>query len=231
MLRRIAVLASLAILAAMFVGSSSAQAALGDNLTCVFNGVSGELSPAIAGGEEDFGFDPNNPGVPTDPDLDVELGTYNFSGDANCAGQVGLTPVVPEQDGDNANIVSDGDYANYVCGSGWATDADGSGTKVDVEAIGAAGSFEAVGIGYEVRFTAGAGPLNIGTRSANPESPPGPGLGNGLGGNYIGVGAVAIVPQGLSETTNNCASDAVEQFDVNGGFIGVDNQNADNVQP
>ena len=211
MRRRTAVLASLAVVGAMFFGGSSAQAALGDNLTCVFNGVSGVLSPPIMGVG---GF-----------------GTYNFSGDANCAGQVGLTPVVPEQDGDNANIFSAGDYVNYVCSTGWATDANGSGTGLDIEAIGAAGSYEATTIGYEVLFIAGAGPLNIGGKSANPHSPPGPGIGRDLAGNYIGGGAVTIVPQGLSQTENNCVNDAVEQFDVNGGFSAVDNQAADNVQP
>ena len=225
MLRRIAVLASLATVGAMFVGGSSAQAALGDNLTCVFTGVSGTLAddtnPAngIPGAAQDFGFDPANPGVPTDLGPDVETGTYNFSGSANCAGRIGPTTVTPNPSptGSNATISSAGTYENDICGTGWANDPSGGGTSVDVTTI--AGGPEVTNIGYEVRFTAGAGALNIGGKSTKPAT-----AGNNLVGNYIGVGAVSILPQ----AGDSCVNGQVKQFDVRGGFAGVDNQAADN---
>ena len=104
MRRRVGVLASLLVVAAMFAGVSTAQA---QTEVCVFEGVA-VLDPGIQNISDDLG----------DPDpFDIEQGEYIFDGE--CAGT-------------GVEIHSDGYYDNILCGSGFAHDLDGSGTAVGV---------------------------------------------------------------------------------------------------
>lgn len=219
MLRRIGVLASLAVIAAMFAGVSTAQAQLTAGV-CIFTGLSGELDRGDGNGIQDA--------VPDVGDglIDVEHGNYFFSTDggagdiATCAGvfdvpaQIGNQPLVTD-----VSITSNGNYDNIVCGTGFAHDLDGAQTQVNGQlADGTPVSIS--GAGYEIPFVAGNGPLIIGPgggvqtpalaeatsllpRDAGAPSHAFDGTGAGLlageehgfkTSNYTGVGAVHITP-------------------------------------
>ena len=205
MYRRIAMLASLAAVAAMCAGSLTATAAPGDAATCVFEGAAGELvdeenGPAgIPSALHDFS---------TDGELhDFEHGSYAYEGPATCAGKFGNLVLVPSVN--NATIASYGEYDNVVCGTGWVIDADGSDTEVFIPELQPDPAFPVVsGVGYESPFVAGAGPLHIGTgeESTDPEHD-GP-----ITGGWIGSGAVDI------EFRGNCVTTSVNQFDISGSF-------------
>lgn len=170
MLRRIGVLASLAVVAAVFAGVPSAQAtnhpAVGDGAVCIFGGLSGSLDSTATG---------TGDGIPNIiPDLqsplgvlhDVEHGSYEFHTveDANCVVKLGntVTPV------DDAKIDSDGYYDNIACGTGFAHDLDSSGTWVRSASLGIAfgtdpdNSEHSDPAGYEIPFAGGVGPLLVG---------------------------------------------------------------------
>jgi hypothetical protein len=201
MLRRIGVLASLAVVAAMFAGTSSASAAAGDAGVCVFTGVSGTLTPSIPGIQADISDIATNPLTV----VDIEQGGYNFQGtNVLCAGVFNGTPVTPL---DPVTLTSAGDYANILCGTGWASDLDGSGTTLASPGIGTVSN-----VGYQIPFVAGNGPLVIG---AGVSTAP-PTLGDPITGDYVGAGAVHITPQNLP---GGCSTQAVTQFDVAGGFV------------
>ena len=150
MLRRIGVLASLAVVAAMFAGVPSAQAQTTAGV-CVFTGLAGGLTPI--------------PNITADVGTpDIERGTYSFStaggGTAACAGVfAGAPDVVTTEDG-TLGIDSDGYYDNIYCGTGWAHDLNGSDTTVRVRAT------TLNTVGYEIPFVAGVGPLIIGPDDA-----------------------------------------------------------------
>lgn len=217
MLRRIGVLASLAVVAAMFMGVTSANAAVGDAGVCVFDGLSGTLNPSI-------------PGIANDPGLiDVERGSYNFhTGGATgglgavCAGAFGGSLDVGP-----VTINSDGYYDNILCGTGFAHDLDGAQTTI--AGTGVLGtSINISGAGYEIPFVAGVGPLLIG---------PGPSLAGlvtpgthaGASGadathgakssDWAGAGLVQIAP--VNATTGGCVIQDVSEFEVRGLFVGA----------
>ena len=205
MLRRIGVLASLAVVATMFAGISSAQAAVGDAGVCVFTGLAGNLvdsengAAGIPSAQKDF---------QSDMDLaDIERGTYNYGGPATCAGVFNGIPVVPALN--NTNITSNGNYQNIVCGTGWAQDIGGANTVAD-----GPGAADITNVGYEIPFLAGTGPLFIGTPfvSTAPDT-----LGTPLGGTYAGLGVVHIQPV----SPDNCVTTDTNEFSVAGAFVGV----------
>jgi hypothetical protein len=224
MLRRIGVVASLAVVAAMFTGVSPAHAQTAG--VCIFNGLSGQLQPAI----------PNS--IP-DASFDVERGTYNFSGNGTCAALLAGVPVIG-----TSPITSVGDYDNISCGTGFAHDLDGNGTSFP--GLGVSPSNPA---GYEIPFFFGTGPLLIGPAGKPPlarftellppdaaaPTHPADGVGGGMHGlvlsNYVGHGVVQIVP-GTAQPPNppneNCIEPSppdpdgdTDQFVVNGFFVGA----------
>ena len=205
MLRRIGVLASLAVVAVMFAGVASAQAAVGDAGVCVFTGLAGNLvddgpngAEGISSAQEDFA----QGGL-----QDIETGSYHYTGPATCAGVFNSTPVVPALN--NTTITSDGNYQNIVCGTGWANDIGGDGTVAD-----GPGAADIANVGYEIPFLAGTGPLFIGApfTSTAPNT-----QGQSLGGNYVGLGVVHIQPV----SPDNCVTTDTNEFSVAGAFVGV----------
>ena len=208
MYRRIAVLASLGVMAAMFLGSSTANAV---SVTCVFSGLAGNLTPGIPDAVPDIlGGSPQA----------VDTGTYEYEGQATCAGDRWI-PSAPN----NAYIVSNGVYDNILCGTGWASDQSGASTTV-TQVVG--GSDQLWGVGYEISFAAGVGPLLIGhgQESVNPFRS------GRVIGNYVGAGAVQITPGANPpnstnvgawlnnlQTRNNCIShQQTDTFEVMGAF-------------
>jgi hypothetical protein len=187
MLRRIGVLTSLAVGAAMFAGVSSAQAA--DAGVCVFDGLAGNLEnedPLTSEGIPPASVDATDANGP----LDIEQGTYNFSSSggalAQCAGVFKTSTVVFPPT--NVTITSAGFYDNIVCGTGTAHDLDGSGTTV----TSAVPPISITGAGYEIPFSGGVGPLLIG---------PGPVISNEIPGvNQHGTGAT---DDGLDDSHDN----------------------------
>ena len=239
MLRRIGVLASLAVVAAMFAGVSTAQAQVPPTAgVCIFTGLSGQLQPGIENAVPDV----------NDLLVDVERGTYNFGGSGTCAGLLNGVPTTG-----SFPITSAGSYDNIVCGTGFAHDLDGSGTTL--AALGVDANNPA---GYEIPFVAGNGPLLIG-----PEDKPAlAGATDVLGGvtgvegthpadgkagtgtsslhgdvrsNYVGAGAVNIIPGTNGPLSGqppneNCTEPAgfqpgedgdTDQFAVTGFFVGA----------
>jgi hypothetical protein len=238
MYRRIAVLASLAVVAAMFVGSSTASASdrAGESFTCVFDGLAGGLSPQIESIQDDIGSPPNPIGA-----LDIERGSYGFGGNAICGGKVGSTvfapipnptPTNPTAGLQNVTIRSNGFYDNIICSTGMAHDQTGAATFVTVTSpglvvdvgtippeIGATPPGPITDIGYEIPFVGGNGPLLIGMPSPlNNLSAAGAGSGGhhphpGVGGAWVGAGFVHIQP-----SAGNCVTTHVGAFDVAGAF-------------
>jgi hypothetical protein len=210
---------SLALVATMFASVSSAQATTG---VCVFTGLSGALTPPIESIQKDL----TQAG---DPLLDVERGGYNFStgtpADAVCAGTFNGVPQVVT----NASITSEGSYDNIKCGTGFAHDLDGDGTLVTggTPPVTIGGSADPAG--YEIPFVGGTGPLLIGPNGkaplaaatdllpADPDNVPAnhTDAHNPVVSNYVGLGAVNIVPV----SPGNCVNQDVGVFTVTGFFV------------
>jgi hypothetical protein len=229
MLRRIGVLASLAVVAAMFAGVSTASAQLPPTAgVCIFTGLSGQLQPGIQNAVPD---------IP--PLVDVERGTYNFGGNGTCAGLLNGAP----QTG-TFPITSAGNFDNIVCGTGFAHDLDGSGTTLAALGVGPTNP-----AGYEIAFVAGTGPLLIGPAGkpalaglsellpadASAPTHPADGVGGGMHGtvasNFVGGGLVNIVPGSAAPPNppnENCIEPSppdpdgdTDQFAVTGFFVGA----------
>jgi hypothetical protein len=161
----------------------------------VFDGLSGQLVDDENGTN---GIESIN----DDRSIDVEHGTYDFTGRGNCSGHDATTgqTVTADPDGENTTITSEGEYFNTLCGTGEATDADGSGTFVDFDDDVAPLPIATVtGVGYSIQFRAGKGTLDI------------------IGSAYDGAGAVDIEP----EAPGNCVTTDVAQFTVTGSFTAV----------
>ena len=222
MLRRIGVLASLAVMATMFAGVQSASAQTAG--VCVFEGLAGTLTPGIPNALTDL-----NP-------TDWEQGSYVYNGNtAVCAGTFNGSPDV----GANVSINSSGYYDNLLCGTGFAHDLDGSNTTVS--GTGVLGtSISVSGAGYQIPFVAGVGPLIIGGNQSLPARAGAPahagasGLDANHGGvssAYTGLGVVQITPgQGApSPTRDNCITPDLSgsggpdgetnSFEVKGFFV------------
>ena len=214
MLRRIGVLTSVAVVAAMFAGVPSAHAQTAG--VCLFTGVSGELTPDIQSIESDL--------LALTP-LDIERGNYNFfaggivDGNAPCSGDL------------SANFATQGSYDNILCGTGFWHDLDGSHTWTT--ATGGR-------IGYEIPFVAGQGPMLIGPKGGRPslvsltailgtdtvnsaaQQDP---FNRPVTGDFTGTGFVNIVPQNfIPELGQSCYSQPVNRFVVTGFFILTDAQ-------
>jgi len=225
MLRRIGVLASLAVVAAMFAGTSSAQATAG---VCVFEGLAATLEPDI-------------PPIKTE-DLLLEQGAYEYTGStAACAGEFGGEPEVSAE----VQIDSAGFYDSLLCGTGFWHDLDGSHTVVagtslvgpPVDADGADTISIGPGeLGHEIAFVASVGALRIGApgddghRSLSSRAggfhPQAAGTRDEnhgpISSEYTGVGIVQISPGTGPETalSQNCiAGDDVSAFQVAGFFV------------
>ena len=216
MLRRIGVLASLAVMATMFAGVQSASAQTAG--VCVFEGLAGTLSPAL----------PNAiPDVQDGNILDIEQGSYVYSGNtAVCAGVFDGAP----QAAADVNITSNGYYDNLICGTGFAHDLDGSGTTVNSPSAGISVS----GAGYQIPFVAGIGPILIGPSGA-------PALAGLVAGGhagasgadanhgavssaYTGAGLVQITPGNDADVgpqRDNCITPAAAGNDGNTGSFQV----------
>ena len=221
MLRRIGVLASLAVMATMFAGVQSASAQTAG--VCVFEGLAGTLTPAI-------------PNALADLSLDVEQGEYVYTGNtAVCAGVFDGAPQVAT----NVSINSEGYYDNLLCGTGTAHDADGDKTTVSGNGI------DVTGAGYQIPFIGGVGPLLIGPSGAPNIGGLLPGGGAHsdatdpdpqdmahapVSGDYTGLGVVQITPgQGLpTPDRDNCITPAgippggdgdTDSFEVKGFFV------------
>ena len=214
MFRRVAVVLALTTLCALG-GAGIAQAQTG--LTCVFDGLSGQLTPGI-------------PNIVADAGLDVERGAYNFSSTGGpfstvCGGIVFGVPVAAV----NASITSSGFYDNILCGQkGFAHDLDGNSTTITL-----AGFAQLTNIGYDIQFKGGGhGDLQIGPDGAasragasellpaDPAAPthPADGVGGGMHGaidsSYTGEGEVRITPV----APGNCVTTSVSAFEVSGSF-------------
>lgn len=222
MLRRIGVLASLAVMATMFAGVQSASAQTAG--VCVFEGLAGTLDPAI-------------PNILTDLSVDAEGGRYVYGGNTGvCAGIFEGTPQVAT----DVSINSEGYYDNLLCGTGNAHDLDGNGTTVDNGA-----GISVTGAGYQIPFVAGVGPLLIGPSGAPSIAGLVPGVtgvtshaASGATGadanhgavssDYTGLGVVQITPgaAGLSADENCITPPGVaggdgdtDAFQVKGFFV------------
>jgi hypothetical protein len=248
MFSRVAGLASLTVVAALFVGAPTVQAQTG--LTCVFSGQSGHLNPDIQSIASD-----NPLGDPQGP-FDIETGDYDFAGTGSCGGMVRNIPVVMA----NATFTSVGSYDNIKCGTGFAHDLDGSGTNISaVNLLG--GNTVGIGpatvggtnIGYEIFFRGSAGDLVIGPDGRNPTvnlvepllpddndaDGAGPDIDRttvhsdsgrrphpAVDSDYSGSGHVHIVPGAVpapagngNPADGNCIDTSVDQFKVNGYFV------------
>ena len=105
-MRRVKQFGLLAVVAgALLVPASVASA--NTTVACVFNGVTGNLNPAI-------------PGIVADASLDEETGTFTFNGGVNCAGNDNGTPRA-----EAGTVNASGTYVNQLCGTGTA---DGTST-------------------------------------------------------------------------------------------------------
>jgi hypothetical protein len=180
------VAASLAV--AMFAfGAGSAFAA--DSATCAFTGLAGNLTPPIPAAA-------NDPGGPTT----TETGTYQFAGNATCVAVEGDTGDAATNSGVySTHITSSGNYTNLVCGTGTATS-----TAANTTLSGFPSPEGPVNTAYTIRFTAGAGALQI-TGGFTPQH-----------SSVTGGGYVQIVP-----AQGNCANTDVSAFTVAGSFTGV----------
>ena len=214
MLRRIGVVASLAVMATMFAGVQSASAQTAG--VCVFEGLAGNLNPPI-------------PNALNDPNLiGVETGEYTYGGNtAVCAGVFEGTPQVAT----NVQINSQGYYDNLICGTGFAHDLDGASTTVSGNGIDVSGA------GYAIPFVGGVGPLLIGAPAGpaatlagvvNPGGHPGaggPDANHGAPtGSYTGAGLVQITPGSDADVgpqRDNCITPAVGGNDGNTGSFQV----------
>lgn len=237
MLRRIGVLASLAVVAAMFAGVPTASATHNAGV-CVFTGVAGNLTD-----EGGSGGIPNAipDALDTNP-LDIEQGKYTYNssdgGTAICAGEFGgQAPVIANP----ATISSTGSYDNIVCGTGFAHDIDGSQTQITA----GVGSIPAGSAGYQIPFVGGVGPLLIGPNGAPNLAGLVPGVTNhtdttgadathgAVSSQYVGAGVVQISPGRASNTSpshDTCVLPSVtppgttgdtDEFEVKGFLVGV----------
>jgi hypothetical protein len=226
MLKRIGVLTSLAVVAVMFAGVSSAQAATAG--VCVFSGLAGELTP-IQNAQPDL-EDLGQPGNPLPAPLDFEQGGYKYGhsnpGGATCGGVLNGNLVVPSLG--NGTITSDGYYDNIICGTGFAHDIDGS----DTHLIGAGNDI--TGVGYQIPFVAGVGPLLIADGAPNLAGLLAPNHGAGAnddethadasttdpntGLTYTGAGLVQITP-GAGTPTPQSIQDPTHDNCVNHGAV------------
>ena len=203
MFRRIGVLVSLAVVAAMFMGVSAAQAAQGDTVACTFGGIAHV-----------------NPAIPPPPLGIGQEGVYDFNGEGLCSGRHTPAGEAPNTLVDHPVTVSSaGGYYNYVCGTGWAFDyiPDGTPGTTTVSYVDPDdGETEVISaIGHEIKFAGGKGKLQIGGLSKMPHSPPGPGVGEDIGGKWTGAGAVIIEPV---NSPRGCVTEPVSAFIVTGAF-------------
>ena len=201
MLRRIGILASLAVVAAMFAGVQSAQAQGPTAGVCVFSGLAGGLTPI-----------PNITADTATPS--VERGTYSFStaggGTAACAGVFeGTAGVATTPNG--LTIDSEGYYDNIYCGTGWAHDLNGNGTFVRItQTIPPSPGATITGAGFEIPFVAGVGPLLIG-----PDDAP-----------ATAAASELIPPSGDDDHSSHVTADDVGTEDENHGPLGGDGKDS-----
>jgi hypothetical protein len=251
MLRRIGVLTSLAVVAVMFAGVSSAQAQTAG--VCVFTGLSGTLKAGdgthTPANNENHGIEniqaDVSRGLAGSFGLDVERGSYQFSTGAPAAADcVGLLNGVPTVALDTT-ITSNGFYDNIVCGTGFAHDLDSSGTTFAALNVGPnAGQDDA---GYEIPFVAGNGPLLIGPDGKPPlaaltellpadnieggahgvhaaDSNGGTAMHGNVVSDFVGTGAVhiaAVAPDNCGTANDEGTLNDTDSFEVTGFFVGV----------
>ena len=238
MLRRIGVLASLAIVATMFASVSAAQAQTAG--VCVFEGLTGNLTPAIEGAVEDATTGPD--GTAALPLVDIEQGSYTFqtgsTAGAICAGLEGGAPFITNP-ANPATINSAGNYDNIVCGTGFAHDLNGDGTSINGQDLLSGRTVSLGGpadpAGYEIAFAGGVGALRIGP-GGTPSivgaaaaaysavgvlgtwtAPSGHEAHGNLVSNYTGAGVVQITPDPFPAA--NCVTTAAPDFQVKGAFV------------
>lgn len=194
-----ALVAALATLAV----APSAQAAPGDQLTCEFTGLAGNI------------FDDGNGsnGIPSwqrdlqDGQLqDVEHGTYQYGGLATCSGRMNGSIIASALN--NSSISSNGEYFNYACGNGWATDPNGANTTISTPGGTISNN------GYEILFGDGNGVMWLahGGESFNPHHS------GQITGNWRGHGAARITPV----SPDNCVTTDTNEFSVAGHFTIAD---------
>jgi hypothetical protein len=186
-------------MAAMFVGSSTANAAAGDAGVCVFTGLAGDLAPGIPNIESDL--------VP-----DAEGGSYTYGGPATCAGVFEGETVNTGLDG--ATITSSGEYLNVYCGTGIATD---SNPNISFGSI-------AISAPYVIPFVAGNGPLVIGASVEGLAPAVDPSY-VGLGAVHITPGrdsdAITARDNCVMSPPDDPADDTTDDFQVAGAFVAV----------
>ncbi len=103
-MRRVKQLVLLSVIAAaLLVPVASASA--GTQTACTFDGVTGNLSPAI-------------PSILEDGSTDTETGQFTFNGGVTCAGNDRGNPVNPTAE--TGSVSASGNYSNILCGTGRA---------------------------------------------------------------------------------------------------------------
>ena len=215
------------VICAIGATAPAAGAAAGDVVYCTFEGLAGNLTPAIPNVGRDAAD--GNP-------FDIEQGSYNFNGDGTCAGKLGATVFGPSQAfPQNASIVSNGLYDNIVCGSGAAHDQAGTGTTIVMKPGSVGGGVAFANVGYEIIFWEGDGRLLIGS-GTNYSGQIGDGMGSATGkkgpphshhpvaGSWAGSGHVHITPGDRSNAPaqppndpDNCGEDGTVDTDGDGG--------------
>jgi hypothetical protein len=195
-LRLFGVLASLAVVAAMVVGGSAAQAAVGtrDSATCVFTGLAGNLTPPIQPATIQGG-----------------TGTYNFNGSATCVTTEtdDPTPSGAVSGVNSVNITSSGTYANDRCGTGTA---QGNST-IGPTTVGPLPEGNISGTGtdlYDITFKGGTGPITWGTGLVDGNNEP-------ILSNGVADGIINITPA----NAGGCVTQPVSAFSVAGFFTGT----------
>ena len=158
MLRRIGVIASFAVTAAMFAGIQGAQAQ-DAGIACIFHGVPGGWTPI-----------PNKTADTVTPS--VERGTYSFSTDgggfAVCGVEgAGIFVGVASTATGSLTLESDGYYDNVYCGHKlWMHDLNGNDSSIQIRPGGftvpPGRTITITGWGYEIPFVGGEGPMLIG---------------------------------------------------------------------
>jgi hypothetical protein len=193
--RIVAGLVAAGALAAALVGSTSAQAAGNDHSSCVFQGLTGTLTPPVPPGNQ------------------TGTGTYTFNGGATCViadkdEGAGTAPQVA------VTITSKGSYNSLACGTGFV---GGSDTTISGPNPELPVSSPVLGlIDYEINFVGGTGPLLAQQGSSLPGNTFGPMTGaltDGDGETVTAAGTVTIIPVG-----SDCVTSPVGQFQVAGSL-------------
>jgi hypothetical protein len=195
MSRKRLIFLALGALSALAVAAPAAQADTMGVAACVL--TPGQVTGTA--GVDNIVGDVGDPGGP----LDTDDGTFDFDGNATCAGADAAGPAVVAPG--TYTIAADGTYQNLLCGTGTA-----NGTAL---LSGTGGNTTAIESTFGLTFAAGTGKLSIVVTGGVVQV--GASTETVQGGE--GTGAINIVPNPQA-AGGNCVTTDVTSFFVNGAF-------------